>query len=142
MYVLNFFIGAFKSAGSLLISICKKEERFPTDEEEPLVSREERLSFITTHQFENQANLTAEYTSWWETTDAVRQCLLYLLAYFAVAVIGYSFLFEKWPIADSIYFAVVIFTTVGMYISRSAKQIKCAWISIFFLRMSSLFLRQ
>ena len=127
MYVLNFFIGAFKSAGSLLISICKKEERFPTDEEEPLVSREERLSFITTHQFENQANLTAEYTSWWETTDAVRQCLLYLLAYFAVAV----YLFCSCHLYNCRY----------VHLQKRETNQVCLDFH-FFLRMSSLFLRQ
>lgn len=40
-------------------------------------------------------------------------CLLALLAYLAVSVIAFSFIFEKWSIIDSMYFAVVTFTTIG-----------------------------
>jgi len=35
------------------------------------------------------------------------------LGYIVVAIIGYSFVFEDWPILDSMYFAVTVFTTVG-----------------------------
>jgi potassium channel subfamily K len=36
-----------------------------------------------------------------------------ILIYHCLAVIAFSFLFEHWPIIDSLYFAVVTFTTVG-----------------------------
>ena len=42
-----------------------------------------------------------------------RQCLLAIIVYMAVGVIGFSRVFEHWPIVDSLYFSVVTFTTVG-----------------------------
>ena len=40
-------------------------------------------------------------------------CFLALLAYLVISVIAFSFVFEKWSIIDSMYFAVVTFTTIG-----------------------------
>ena len=42
-------------------------------------------------------------------------CFLALLAYLAISVIAYSFVFEKWSVIDSMYFAVVTFTTIGTW---------------------------
>jgi len=39
--------------------------------------------------------------------------LFILLFYIGVGVIAYSYLFEDWPILDSVYFAVTTFSTVG-----------------------------
>ena len=41
------------------------------------------------------------------------QCLLAILAYLGVAVFAFSYLFEHWSLIDSMYFAVVTFTTIG-----------------------------
>lgn len=41
------------------------------------------------------------------------QCMLAIFVYLAVAALSYSFIFEKWPIVDSLYFACVTFTTIG-----------------------------
>lgn len=38
-------------------------------------------------------------------------CLMMLLAYLAISVIAYSFVFENWTMIDSMYFAVVTFTS-------------------------------
>lgn len=40
-------------------------------------------------------------------------CFLVLLAYLAISVIAYSFVFEQWSVIDSMYFAVVTLTTIG-----------------------------
>uniref|UniRef100_A0A7S3L9A2 Potassium channel domain-containing protein n=1 Tax=Amphora coffeiformis TaxID=265554 RepID=A0A7S3L9A2_9STRA len=40
-------------------------------------------------------------------------CFLALLAYLVISVIAFSFVFEQWSIIDSMYFAVVTFTTIG-----------------------------
>ena len=40
-------------------------------------------------------------------------CFLALAAYLAISVIAYSFVFEQWSVIDSMYFAVVTFTTIG-----------------------------
>ena len=42
-----------------------------------------------------------------------RQCLLAIVAYMAVGIVGFSRVFEQWSIVDSVYFSVVTFTTVG-----------------------------
>lgn len=41
------------------------------------------------------------------------RCQLAILAYMAVGVVAFSWIFEKWPVVDSLYFSVVTFTTVG-----------------------------
>ena len=58
--------------------------------------------------------LSAEYVNWFESTTAVKYAVGNFVAYLLVAVVGYSFVFEDWAIHDSVYFAMVVFTTVGM----------------------------
>ena len=41
------------------------------------------------------------------------RCQLAIVAYLLTGVIAFSRIFERWPIADALYFAVVTFTTVG-----------------------------
>lgn len=41
------------------------------------------------------------------------RCLLAIIGYMFVGVIGFSCIFEKWRVVDSLYFSVVTFTTVG-----------------------------
>jgi hypothetical protein len=57
--------------------------------------------------------LSAEYVNWFESTTALKYALGNFVAYLLVAVVGYSFVFEDWEIYDSVYFAMVVFTTVG-----------------------------
>jgi hypothetical protein len=47
------------------------------------------------------------------TLDVFYLCTVYLSTYIFIAVLAFSFVFEKWPIIDSVYFAVSTFTTVG-----------------------------
>jgi hypothetical protein len=44
---------------------------------------------------------------------SLRQCLLAIFAYIAVAVLAFSVVFDHWTIIDSAYFAVVTFSTIG-----------------------------
>ena len=41
------------------------------------------------------------------------RCQLAIVAYLLTGVIAFSRIFERWPITDALYFAVVTFTTVG-----------------------------
>ena len=41
------------------------------------------------------------------------KCLFAIILYMSCGVVSYSYIFEKWPIVDSLYFSVVTFTTVG-----------------------------
>ena len=45
--------------------------------------------------------------------NALRLCGCYMAIYIVIAVIAFSYVFEKWTIIDSIYFAVSTFTTCG-----------------------------
>jgi hypothetical protein len=61
---------------------------------------------------EEQPSLTAEFDSD-DTSNVMKLCAFYLTSYVVVAIIAYSFVFERWSIIDSIYFATSTFTTVG-----------------------------
>lgn len=45
--------------------------------------------------------------------DMMRLCGTYMAIYIGIAIIAYSFVFERWTIIDSIYFAASTFTTCG-----------------------------
>lgn len=59
----------------------------------------------------SEPSLTRDYEQ--GVWSPLQSCLFYVFIYFASAVIAYSYVFEKWPIVDSLYFAVATFTTVG-----------------------------
>lgn len=59
----------------------------------------------------SEPSLTQDYEQ--GVWSPLQSCLFYVFIYFASAVIAYSYVFEKWPIVDSLYFAVATFTTVG-----------------------------
>ena len=54
------------------------------------------------------SNFEAE-TDW----EVLRLCAWYTLTYLLMAIVAFSFVFEKWTVIDSLYFAVATFTTVG-----------------------------
>jgi hypothetical protein len=64
-------------------------------------------------QDRNQPSLTDEYEDFTQTWDAVFLFLFHAAIYFSCALLGYSVLVESWPILDSLYMAVVVFTTIG-----------------------------
>jgi Ion channel len=57
--------------------------------------------------------LTDGYTSWTDSTKALRGAIVHSILYLALGVLAYSVVFQHWPIVDSLYFSVVLFTTVG-----------------------------
>lgn len=61
---------------------------------------------------DNSPGLTDGYQAWAQSFDAFHQAIFHTLLYFTVGVIAYSYLLDtRWPIVDSVYFSVVIFTT-------------------------------
>lgn len=60
---------------------------------------------------ETVPSLTARLDS--RGIETLRMCAWYTASYLCLAVVAYSFVFEKWSIVDSIYFATVTFTTTG-----------------------------
>jgi hypothetical protein len=64
---------------------------------------------------ETAHSLTQDYHGFTfeHSSGAVNLCLFYSLTFVSMSIIAFSFIFEKWSILDSVYFAVVTFTTVG-----------------------------
>lgn len=58
-------------------------------------------------------SLTREYEDFSHSWSALRLCLYHAIVYYAIAVFALSFILYKWPIIDSLYFATVVFTTIG-----------------------------
>lgn len=56
-------------------------------------------------------DMTSEKNSFFEST--LFKLIGIMIAYFILGVVAYSFLFEEWPIVDSLYFSTVTLTTVG-----------------------------
>jgi hypothetical protein len=118
MYILKFLVNNFKKAGHVALSSCCRPADDAAPESEPLVSAEEgddnyQAMENEARQQPSRLGLTGEYVSWFDTQQAGAHCLLHVTVYLVIAVVAYSFVFEGWPVTDSIYFAVVIFTTVG-----------------------------
>ena len=70
--------------------------------------------------FQSVGTNRAEATHYFRNIDlpydfTLLDCCLVFVAYLAISVIAYSFVFEQWPVIDSMYFACVTFTTIGMY---------------------------
>lgn len=59
------------------------------------------------------SSLTAEYEGFNGSSSGLRMFLLHALIYFSLAVVGYSFLVEDWPVVDALYFATTLWTTIG-----------------------------
>ena len=43
-------------------------------------------------------------------------CLIAISVYLGLAVLAFSFVFDRWTVVDSMYFAVVTFTTIGEFL--------------------------
>lgn len=96
----------------------RREERLPLSanvtsyqQQQP---RQDSLSSHTNGDGNNDdlpsltSNFEAE-TDW----EVLRLCGWYTLTYLLLAIVAFSFVFERWTVIDSLYFAVATFTTVG-----------------------------
>ena len=126
MFVLGFVFDKLQALGKSLVPTTRSAgERTNNDEEEPLLER----SLLLADLLENEDGFSSEYVGWFRSRDASQQCSLHLSVYLLVAIIGYSFVFEDWPVTDSIYFAVVIFTTVGEFLFCVVRAV-CAYLCV------------
>eukprot|EP00536_Pseudo-nitzschia_multiseries_P000123 jgi/Psemu1/177967/e_gw1.3.68.1 len=58
--------------------------------------------------------LTDGFETWSDSSNAFKQAVFHAGVYVTIGIVAYSFLLDtKWPLIDSVYFSVVIFTTVG-----------------------------
>lgn len=58
-------------------------------------------------------SLSEEYKTFMRSRNVLLFCAFHMLIFYSVAVIAYSFYFERWNIIDSLYFATVTFLTIG-----------------------------
>ena len=67
------------------------------------------------HQEEedNHSGITKGFVDAAHSSWASRFCTAYISIYMLLSVVAYSFIFEKWSIVNSLYFATTTFTSVG-----------------------------
>lgn len=63
------------------------------------------------------ASLTAGIRDYATSNEALKLFLTHVVIYYAIAVIVFSFIEGRWSVIDSLYFATVLYTTIG-YVSR------------------------
>jgi hypothetical protein len=98
-----------RSTGSIIWG-----SRRGSHDSDPLLSEDASGYQAVAEEPPSEGGLTAPYVCYDHSHWAIRSCLFNLAIYYSLAVVAFSFVFEKWPISDSIYFATVVFTTVGM----------------------------
>ena len=59
----------------------------------------------------SKESLTSDFVGYASTSAAVKKCVACIVLYLVLAVVAFSFLFEKWTFVDSLYYAIVTFTT-------------------------------
>lgn len=58
-----------------------------------------------------EIGLTAAFVGYVNSQDAVLLCVACIVLYLCLAILAFSVVFESWSIVDSLYYAVVTFTT-------------------------------
>jgi hypothetical protein len=77
-------------------------------------SSAEATGLLSAGSYDPQASLTAgDFEDFYHSWDAIWVCVFHAVVYYTVAVVSFSWLVQKWPIIDSLYFATTIFTTIG-----------------------------
>eukprot|EP00978_Attheya_sp_CCMP212_P023386 scaffold71562_cov60-Attheya_sp.AAC.2 len=87
--------------------------------------------------------LTAGFDEFASSHSYLRVLALYIFVYLLLAVVAYHWIFEDWSIVDSIYFAVVMFTTIGygdMSPSTQASQLFTIFFALYGIVILGLFL--
>jgi potassium channel subfamily K len=122
MFILRFL-------GSLFKWIWRQLRRFLNpfrDNEEEDTSASLRFSsshrgidgdfrFIPDVVTDTQHSLTFDFEDFtlMHSSNALKVCAFYFVGYLLLAVIFFSFVFEQWSIIDSLYFSIVLLTTIG-----------------------------
>lgn len=58
-------------------------------------------------------SLSGGFEGFERSSTAIKLCIFHVICYYLAAVLCFSFLFEKWTVINSIYFATVLFLTIG-----------------------------
>jgi hypothetical protein len=82
-----------------------------SEAEEPVVLRQYGSVMVDDQE---APSLTGDFNNNGDTNgNVVTLCALYVAIYIGIAIVAFSFCFEKWTIIDSVYFAISTFTTCG-----------------------------
>ena len=91
------------------VSCRKPRSVSSTDERSPLLTNNNNGPTST-----SEPSLTSGYTSYLESSSAMRLFLMHGIIYYSLAVILFSFVLDtKWSVIDSLYFSTILFTTIG-----------------------------
>ena len=93
----------------------KDEDHIPiVDEHTPLERGTARTAPLVVHNPPtHKRGFSLGFVSFFDSSEGIAFGLCNLMLYYLAAVIAFSFLWEKWTIIDSVYFATVTFTSVG-----------------------------
>jgi hypothetical protein len=108
MLIINAFL-RFTSVSYQRVRSC-----FSSEDRRASLETSEATGLLSTESNDSRRSFTAgDYEDFYHSWDAIWVCLFHAVVYYTVAVVAFSFLVEKWPIIDSLYFATTIFTTIG-----------------------------
>ena len=107
MYILNGFASLIKfTADGVQSLVLPTQERETPNETTPLLDDVQQQQLEPAHV--EEAQLTAGFKSYRETTRALYTCLQHAVIYYVLVVILFSFVVEHWSVIDSVYFATVV----------------------------------
>jgi hypothetical protein len=101
MFIFNSIFRLASLSYRLIKSCGRRTRQASPDEERPLLDQDRSPSF------------TGGFETFSQTSIAQRRCIVHVIIYYAAAVLGFSFLVEKWTIIDSMYYATVLGCTIG-----------------------------
>jgi hypothetical protein len=70
----------------------------------------------TTATTRKNFGFSSGFVSFFESTSGIRFAVFHVVLFYFVAIVAFSFGWEKWSIIDSLYFATITFTSVGMFV--------------------------
>lgn len=111
--MVNPVVNVTKKATSWIPGVHYDDAASPGTESSPLIDRSADPGATESPTSQEELSFSHEYHPFQESKKALIICGLHVFAYLAIAVGAYGFFFEQWGVVDSIYFAVVIFTTIG-----------------------------
>ena len=69
---------------------------------------------------QHQQSLTAAYEDYEHSDHAFRTGIKHVVIYYVLTMIAFSFVVEKWPIIDSLYYASVLVSASASFVGLEA----------------------
>ena len=114
MHIIHAFLH-FTSLGTRKVrSWCYKGDNDSNEDSRPAAAPDETTGLLDPAAANNSnVSLTTEYEVFAQSDKALLLLLCHALVYYALAVVGYCLFVENWTVIQSLYFATVLFTTIG-----------------------------